>query len=72
MSNKKKVGIVCDDYKLNKFRSELKEIGVTDFKTSVFDKKKNLITIQIEVDIEKVKEVQRVCEKVEFYFKNRN
>lgn len=66
----KKVGIGCDNYKINKFKSELKEIGITEISIKPLSIDTSFLTIKIQV--EKVADVARVCQKVEFYFKNRN
>jgi hypothetical protein len=66
----KKAGIVCDDYKLEKFKKELTAKGFTDFKIFAFTP--GTSTIQVNVKDDEVIEIKKICELVELYFKRRN
>ncbi len=73
MSSIKKAGIVCDNYKVSKFKEELDAKGYTDYK--VQENKGPLqgtTTIQVKVPEDKLGEVKMLREYVEWYFKNRN
>lgn len=65
-----KIGIVCDNYKLDKFRKELIDEGFTDFTTAPFTSEST--TIAVITSSEKVSELKKLCEKVEFHFKHAN
>ena len=66
----KKIGIVVDNYKLNKFKEELINQNLNDFKISPFiaDKTSSII---VNVEDSKVDKVKKVCEKMEAYFNSR-
>jgi nitrogen regulatory protein PII len=66
----KKVGIVADNYKVDRFKKELTKGGFTDFDTSPFTA--DSTTIQVRVSEEKIKEVYKICQKVEMHFKRSN
>jgi hypothetical protein len=50
-------GIVCDNYKVDKFKKELTSNGFNDFEVNPFDKTTSNI---------------KICEFVELYFKKGN
>ena len=60
-----KAGIVCDDYKLSKYKHKLKENGFT---FSVFSFTKTTSTIKVTTDAERVGEINKICEDLEQYF----
>jgi uncharacterized protein YaaQ len=66
----KKVGIVADDYKVIKFKSELTKNGFTDFQTHPFTKGNTSIIVMVADD--KVNDVYRICKRVELHFKRSN
>lgn len=66
----KKVGIVVDNYKLKKFKSELTDKGYTDFTISKFTKDTTSIMVQVEDD--KVDDIARLCKRLELHFKRSN
>ena len=66
----KKVGIVCDNYKLDRFKKELTKAGFTDFDTAAFTE--NTTTIQVRTPEDKISDVYKICQKVELHFKRSN
>ncbi len=66
----KKVGIVCDNYKLNKFKKDLTSKGFTDFDTKPFQNETTAIFVH--VDDNKVHEIHKICQLVELHFKRGN
>lgn len=67
-------GIVCDNYKVEKFKRELTKAGFTDF-VIIENKKGALVkTSVIQVNIEKsdLKRMKKLCQKVEMHFKLSN
>ncbi len=66
-----KSGIVCDNYKVNKFKTELAKAGFTEFTEAPFQKEKTTI-IQVTHDNSKLNELEKLCKNVELYFKRRN
>ena len=66
----KKVGIVCDNYKLEKFKSYLNKEGFTDFEYKPFTNGTTAIFVNVEDD--KVKKIHALCSNVEANFKRRN
>ena len=65
---KVKIGIVADNYKLSKFKRELKEKGLDNFTIHPF--KDETSTIKVTTDSINVGIIKTVCEKVEAYFKS--
>ena len=63
----KKVGIVCDNYKVNKFKEELILKGFTDFE--VIPLPKDCSNIVVNVAVELISEISKICQTVELYFK---
>lgn len=66
---KKKVGITCDNYKLDKFKKELEAKGFTDYKVVSFEKGSNLSVIQINCWEADYPVIGKIFEAVEAYFK---
>lgn len=66
----KKVGIVVDNYKLEKFKSELTGKGYKDFTTSKFTK--DTTSIMVQVDEDKVMDIKKLCQRLELHFKRSN
>lgn len=60
------IGIVCDNYKLIKFKRELKKKELTDFTVHPF--KENTSTIKVTTDASNVGIIKTLCEKVEKHF----
>lgn len=69
----KKVGIVCDNYKVSKFREELSAKGFSEVNEKQFghaDSKTTLLSITTEEA--KVPTVHTICRAVEDHFKRGN
>lgn len=66
----KKIGIVCDNYKIEKFKEELNKGGFTELEITPF--RDTTSTIVVMVGEIKVKEIKRICERVELHFKRSN
>lgn len=66
----KKVGVVADNYKLDKFKQELTAKGFTDFKITPFVN--NTSTITVNVPDDKLNEIRKLCQLVELHFKRSN
>ena len=66
----KTVGIVADNYKLEKFKKELTSKGFTDFTIKPYALETSLI--QIKVLESKINDVKNICTFVELYFKRSN
>jgi hypothetical protein len=62
-----KVGIVCDDYKLEKFKLELVLKGFINFKF-IPKATKNTTAIIIDTTPDKVEEIRKICQEVEAHF----
>ncbi len=67
----KKAGIVCDNYKVEKFKKELTAAGFTNFKVNPLTAKK-LTSIIVYVEGNQINEVKNICIKVELHFKRSN
>lgn len=61
-----KIGIVCDNYKLGKFKQELLLAG---FKFKTFPFTNDTTTIKVETEASKSIKVKEICEGVEAFFK---
>ena len=59
----KKIGIVADNYKLEKFRQELSKNGFNDFEVKPFAAKVSTIFVKVEDD--QVKDIAAICKHVE-------
>jgi hypothetical protein len=64
-----KVGIVVDDYKVDKMKRELTGAGY-EFKASPLFNGTTHINVQVPDD--KIDEIKKLCQKVEFHFKHSN
>lgn len=56
-------GIVCDNYKLEKFKRLLNEAGFTDFEVVPF--RKNESTIKVKCSESDYPKIAAICKKVE-------
>ncbi len=65
-----KVGIVCDDDKVEKYKKELTANDFTDFTITPF--KYESSTIAVNTSPHRIKELHKLCKKVEFEIKNSN
>ena len=65
----KKVGITVDNYKLEKFKNELRGMG---WELETFPLTKDTTVITIHVEEKEVVEVYKLCKKLELHFKNSN
>jgi hypothetical protein len=65
----KKVGIVCDNYKLETYKDELKKLGFKDFMTFKFTKETTGIRVQVPES--RVPEIQKLCVRLENQFKRK-
>jgi hypothetical protein len=61
-----KIGIVCDNYKLGKFK---KELAMAGFQFKNFPFTNGTTTIKVECEAGKSIEVKAICEKVEAFYK---
>jgi hypothetical protein len=66
---RKTVGIVCDNYKVEKFISTIKKAGFEEVLVKKFTKGTTLLQILVENDSEKIKEVYQIYREVEMHFK---
>ena len=67
----KKTGIVCDNYKIKKFREDLKAAGFEKINEFSFTEDTSVLTLEVE-DEAQVKEVGKICALVELHFKQGN
>jgi hypothetical protein len=63
-------GIVCDNYKLYKFETELNKQGFVNYTLSPFTKETT--TIKVKTTNGRITELKKLCELVEFHFKRGN
>jgi hypothetical protein len=61
-------GIVCDNYKLEKFKKELVANGFADFEVTGASIKSDLSTIKVKCENEEIPQIGKICEEVESYF----
>jgi hypothetical protein len=66
----KKAGIVCDNYKVDKFKEELTAKGFTDFDVNGYAPGTTIIRVNVEDD--QLVEVHKICKQVELFFKRSN
>jgi hypothetical protein len=66
----KKIGIGCDNYKLDKFKEVLNQKGFTDYTISRLTPYTSFIRINLPDD--QVMEIKKVCDIVETHFKRKN
>lgn len=63
-------GIVCDNYKLEKFKEELNNEGFTDFEVKSL--KGDASVIKVKTTPKRYHEIYKLCKQVELWFKTRN
>lgn len=68
----KTYGIAADNYKLQRFESELKKCGYTDYTIEPFHKKEHISIIKVKAPIIKFFEIKNICMGVELFFKRSN
>jgi hypothetical protein len=66
----KTAGIVADNYKLEKFKTELTSNGFTEFEVSPFTC--NTSTIKVKVRDYEIPAIKRICQRVELHFHHSN
>jgi hypothetical protein len=66
--NKKKIAIVCDNYKLKKFKKELTKKGFTDFETTSYIGETTIINLK--TTDANLKKVEKICRSCENHFKH--
>jgi nitrogen regulatory protein PII len=66
----KTIGIVADNYKLDKFKSELTAKGFTDFEVDDFGK--GYKVIRVKVQDSQINELQQLVQRVQLHFKQGN
>lgn len=59
-------GIICNNYKLGKFKEALNEAGFTNYETS--PQGKDLTVIKVHITEDKLSEVQAICNRMEVSF----
>ena len=69
----KKIGIVCDNYKVEKFKQSLKEKYPTlEVTTHVFSKQNKLTLIKFSLLPSEIDEVRKICTVCEIEFGQSN
>ena len=68
----KTFGIAVNDYKLEKFETELRKHGYIDYEIKQFYKHESVSIIKVKVPISKFFELKNICMGVELYFKRLN
>lgn len=63
------IGIVCDNYKLDRFKKKLTKAGY-EYTCTPFTAETT--TIKIQAPPEKVQSVKTLCQEVEYHFKRSN
>lgn len=67
----KKVGIMCNNYKLEKFKELLTKKGFTNYKVTPHNIELSIITVIVRK--KNVNKVHKICKQVEAHFKtNKN
>lgn len=66
----KQVGIAVDNYKIDKFKKALAELGYTEVEVSPLFEKSSLLSVQVPDD--KVHDVHRLCIKLQTDFNRSN
>ncbi len=67
----KQVALVMDNYKVEKFKNELKANGFMDFDVFPFQAR-DTTTIMVNVEPGKMKDIERLGKRVELWFKRSN
>lgn len=65
--SKNKIGIICNIYKLSKYKEALEKNGFKDY--SVHNYGNLLMIIKINTSIENQSKISLICNKLEHYFK---
>ncbi len=68
MTEKKITGIVCDNYKLEKFKKELMAKGFNNFEVKPYKIMKKFTLIQVKCNEKDIPMIATLCRKVEDYF----
>ena len=70
----KEIGIVADNYKVNKFKKELEANGFKDYDIHPFTNQTQTIKVHVADDDfrEAVKKIKKLCMRVELHFKHSN
>lgn len=66
----KTAGIVCDNYKVTRFKKELEANGFTNYEVHPF--LMNTSTIKVKLDVDKMKELAKLIKKTELSFHRSN
>lgn len=66
----KTIGIVVDNYKLDKFKTELTDKGFADFEVNDFGK--DCKAIRVKIQTSQFKELERLVKRVQLHFKQGN
>jgi hypothetical protein len=66
----KTIGIVADNYKLEKFKKKLTKAGFSEFKIIPFVNETS--SIKVVVPDNRVLDIKKICELVEIHFKQSN
>lgn len=67
------IGILADNYKVERFKKELIKDGFTDFEVAILNPQKNGCTaIKVTTDITNQPRIAKICQRVEFHFKRAN
>lgn len=67
---KKTAGIVVDNYKVEKFKSELIKNGFLDFTVTPYID--DCSTIKVQCEESQYKDIAKICKRVELHFKRSN
>lgn len=70
MSQPKNIGIVADNFKVEKFKKELLKEGFSEISTAPF--MSDTTTITIKTTLDKVEQIYKICKRVELHFKHGN
>lgn len=65
----KKIGIITDNYKLEKFKQELIIKGFSNFEIFPYKGILNSSVVNIKTDRSKLVEIENICKEVELHFK---
>lgn len=66
----KTIGILTDNYKLEKFKRELTDKRFTDIEVVPFTTLTS--NIKVKIDEKQVKDINKICMEVDLYFKRSN
>ena len=64
----KKTGIICDNYKLEKFKEKLSKKGFVNYEVMPYDEGTTLI--KVETEESEIMEIKKICQEVEMFFKS--